>query len=57
MPLRECQRRVDSREFALWMAFYRMEAELSDPDRDPDDDQMAAKMEAFRSMANARATR
>ena len=57
MPLRECQRRISSREYALWMAFYRLEAEANDPDREPDDDQMAAKMEAFRAVANARATR
>jgi hypothetical protein len=35
MSVAECQRQVSSREFAEWMALYRIEAEERDPTPKP----------------------
>lgn len=47
MSVREAQARISSREFAEWAAFYTLEAEESDPDREPSPEVLNAKMEAF----------
>ena len=54
MSVRRCQREVSSREFAEWIAFYRLEAEAADPDREPDEDELAAKFDAFIAAHKAR---
>lgn len=35
MPVSEAQQRISSREFAEWMALYRLEAEERDPKPKP----------------------
>lgn len=47
MSRRDMLRSMSSREFAEWMAFYAIEAEANDPDREPTEDELAAKMAAF----------
>lgn len=47
MSLREAQSRISSREYAEWVAFYMLEAEEADPNREPSPDVLRAKVEAF----------
>lgn len=47
MSVREAQARISSLEFAEWAAFYTLEAEESDPDREPSPEVLAGKMAAF----------
>jgi hypothetical protein len=47
MTLHEAQARVSSREYAEWVAFYALEAEQADPDREPSPEALAGKMAAF----------
>ena len=54
MSVRDCQRVVDSAEFAGWMAFYVLEDEEADPNRPPSREQLAAKMAAFAAAGSAR---
>ncbi len=47
MSLREVQARVSSHEYAEWLAFYALEAEEADSDREPSPEVLAGKMAAF----------
>jgi hypothetical protein len=45
MTVREAQRRIDSREFAEWIAFYVLEGQEASGETTPE--QLEAKMAAF----------
>jgi hypothetical protein len=46
MSVARCQREISSREFAEWVAFYALEAEEADPNRELTDDERNAKFAA-----------
>jgi hypothetical protein len=46
MSVARCQREVTAREFAEWVAFYALEAEESNPERELTDDERNAKFAA-----------
>ena len=47
MSVARCQREISSAEFAEWVAFYVLEAQEADPNREPSPDALNAKMAAF----------
>jgi hypothetical protein len=55
MSVREAQRSVSSLEFAEWIAFYLVEAEMSGTvEREPTEEELGNKLAAWAAMHNAK---